>query len=49
VQQQPVVGIGDIGFRDVFRQRHFHLIGGVVALAYESQSMRYPIDVGING
>ena len=36
MQQQPVVGIGNIGLRDMLHQGHLYLIGGVVALAHET-------------
>jgi hypothetical protein len=49
VEQQPVVGIGDIVRRDMLDKRLFHLIRGVVAFRYESQSVGYAIDMGVDG
>ena len=36
MQQQPVVGIGDVCLRNMFREGHLHLIRRVVALAHKA-------------
>ena len=48
VQQQPVVGIGDIRFRDMLYEFLFYFIWRICALADESKSVGYTIHMGVN-
>lgn len=48
VQQQPMVGIGDIRFRDMLYQFLFHLIGRVGALAHQPEPVGHAIHMCIH-
>ena len=48
MQEQPMVGKGDILGGNVLHELHFHLVRGIVTLCYQAETMAHTEDMRID-